>query len=145
MWKMSQILPAFFEGFIVACFLGSYLTDVITTPQCDTIPGAACRVSFPRPWLVSFDPWMLRFAPAGYVVIVFTCTRKIHLVSAMFGIGMVRVFRSLIDSVNSQCVLRGVCMQPFSCQWPYRGLILRHSLPLKIPGAELLVSWLRKG
>ncbi|KAJ5813309.1 Major facilitator superfamily domain general substrate transporter [Penicillium pulvis] len=71
-------------GFVIACFGGGYMSDVIT----QHIVRKSNGVIRPEQRLVSLLPGML-VAPAGCILLAFACQNKLNWVAIAFGFGMV--------------------------------------------------------
>lgn len=70
-------------GFVVGCFAGGWLSDVITSRVIRRQNGDV----YPEQRLVSLVPGAL-IAPAGCILVAFACAEKLHWVSIAFGFGM---------------------------------------------------------
>lgn len=70
-------------GFVIACFGGGYLSDLITVEIVRRKKGDIR----PEQRLISLIPGML-IAPAGCILLAFACQDKLHWVSIAFGFGM---------------------------------------------------------
>ncbi|KGO56982.1 Major facilitator superfamily domain, general substrate transporter [Penicillium expansum] len=71
-------------GFVVACFGGGYISDIITTHIVKKSKGEIR----PEQRLVSLLPGMF-IAPAGCILLAFACQYKLSWVAIAFGFGMV--------------------------------------------------------
>jgi MFS family permease len=70
-------------GFILGCFTGGYLADVITAAVIRRQNGKV----YPEQRLISLIPGCA-IGPAGCILIAFACSEKLHWVSIAFGFGM---------------------------------------------------------
>jgi MFS family permease len=70
-------------GFLIGCFAGGYIADVITAVVVQKQKG----VVYPEQRLVAMLPGCL-IAPTGCIVIAFSCAYKLHWVAIAFGFGM---------------------------------------------------------
>ncbi|RYN30948.1 hypothetical protein AA0120_g7226 [Alternaria tenuissima] len=71
-------------GFLIGCFAGGYIADVITAVVVRKQKG----VVYPEQRLIAMLPGCL-IAPIGCIVIAFSCAHKLHWVAIAFGFGMV--------------------------------------------------------
>jgi MFS family permease len=70
-------------GFLIGCFAGGYIADVITAVVVRKQKG----VVYPEQRLIAMLPGCL-IAPIGCIVIAFSCAHKLHWVAIAFGFGM---------------------------------------------------------
>lgn len=70
-------------GFVLACFAGGYVADIITAALIRRQGGSV----YPEQRLISILPGCL-IAPAGCIVIAFVCAHKLSWVGIAFGFGM---------------------------------------------------------
>lgn len=70
-------------GFVIACYAGGYLSDVITTKRIVREGGQV----YPEQRLISLLPGCL-VGPVGCIVIAFSCSEKLHWIGIAFGFGM---------------------------------------------------------
>lgn len=72
-------------GFLIACFAGGYVADMITARMVLRHNG----VVYPEQRLVALLPGCF-IAPAGCLLVAFACARHLHWVAIAFGFGMGR-------------------------------------------------------
>lgn len=70
-------------GFLVGCFMGGYVADLINAAVIRRQDGAV----YPEQRLISLIPGGV-IAPAGCILIAFACSEKLHWVAIAFGFGM---------------------------------------------------------
>lgn len=70
-------------GFLVGCFMGGYVADLITAAVIRRQDGAV----YSEQRLMSLIPGGF-IAPAGCILIAFACSEKLHWVAIAFGFGM---------------------------------------------------------
>ncbi|EUC41479.1 hypothetical protein COCMIDRAFT_8830 [Bipolaris oryzae ATCC 44560] len=71
-------------GFLMGCFMGGYVADLITAAVIRRQDGAV----YSEQRLISLMPGGF-IAPAGCILIAFACSEKLHWVAIAFGFGMV--------------------------------------------------------
>lgn len=82
-------------GFLIGCFAGGYLADVITAIVIQKQRGAV----YPEQRLIAMLPGCL-LAPIGCIVVEFACAHKLHWVAIAFGSGMGKSDSYLLDDSN---------------------------------------------
>lgn len=70
-------------GFLVGCFMGCYVADVITAAVILRQKGNVR----PEQRLISLIPGSV-VAPAGCILVAFACSQKLHWIAIAFGFGM---------------------------------------------------------
>ena len=88
-------------GFLIGCFAGGYIADVITAVVVQKQKG----VVYPEQRLIAMLPGCL-IAPVGCIVIAFSCSHKLHWVAIAFGFGMGESLWHLFDFADPYSVLR---------------------------------------
>lgn len=94
-------------GFIIACYAGGYLADVITAIVIRKQKG----IVYSEQRLIALLPFSF-VAPAGCIVIACACSQKLHWVAIAFGFGMGEFLSSGMDYTYKVAVSFGTIFAP---------------------------------
>lgn len=94
-------------GLGVGCIAGGYIADIITATVIHKQHGAI----YPEQRLVALLPGSM-IAPAGCILVAFSCSEKLHWVAIAFGFGMGKYVLPCIDQAKQGLVSFGTVYAP---------------------------------
>ena len=110
-------------GFIIACYVGGYVSDVITTKRILREGG----VIYPEQRLLSIIPGAL-IPPVGCIIVACACSQQLHWAVIAVGFGMGKYSPNLGIELLVICHANPFCLQSHSEPYMHLTLPLHMSL-----------------